>query len=205
MNNLHPNPTVPLVDQQIALSAYFDSLLTEPVAGTADLEAHTDIASPSGIEERMPQWAQKPFQCLLFNIGRLTLGAPMGALHGILDWDGGVTAMPNSPSWYLGLMSHRGNKVKIVDTEQIVVPSQYRNQRLEGSNRHVVIIDQCRWGLVCDQVVSVVEMNCDDIRWRTATTSRPWLAGTAITQMCGVLDVQEFAKMLGSDSVQVLA
>lgn len=205
MNNLQPNQTAPLMDQQIALSAYFDALLTEPTEEILSLEVDAGMASPSSSEERVPQWAQQPFQCLLFTIGHLTLGAPMGALHGILDWDGTVTTMPNSPSWYLGLVPHRGNNIKIVDTEQIVVPSQYRSQHSERPKGHLIIIDQCRWGLVCDQVVSVVEMNRDDIRWRTAATSRPWLAGTAITQMCGVLDVQEFATMLGSDSVQVLA
>lgn len=205
MSSLQSKQTAPLVDQQIALSAYFDSLLTEPVVETVEPEVHANIAPPSSVESGVPQWAQQPFQCLLFTIGHLTLGAPMRALHGILDWEGAVTTMPNSPPWYLGLMAHRGSNVRIVDTEQIVVPSQYRSGQSKSSNRHLIIIDQCRWGLVCDQVVSVVEMSCDDIRWRTAATSRPWLAGTAVTQMCGVLDVEEFAKMLESDSVQVLA
>lgn len=204
-----------LVDQQIALSAYLDSLLREvdqqtkhdePAAvhvlhqpkvaeveePVADVVAEAE-APPAAIEPTGS--AQEEFQCLLFTVRGLTLAVPLDKLSGILEWDGVVTRLPERPSWFLGVMNYRGQQAGIVDTAGVVMPERTTEGEAPAYG-HIIFFDEGRWGFACESVKQVIKLDKEEVRWRTSRTQRPWLAGTVIEHMCALLDVDAVAQMI---------
>ncbi|MCW8988708.1 MAG: chemotaxis protein CheW, partial [Gammaproteobacteria bacterium] len=60
----------------------------------------------------------------------------------------------------------------------------------------IVLIDDYRWGLACDNIGEVITLRPEEVRWRTSKTTRGWLAGTVIEHMCALLNSEGFSKML---------
>jgi purine-binding chemotaxis protein CheW len=212
----------PLLDQRLALSAYFDALLDEeeaPAAEQREPEAVREAApTPSVIEFRPPAprpappppdvetpapppWAQEPFQCVIFKVAGLALAAPLVKLNGIIDWSPDITPLPNRSSQFLGLLHRRGVNVKVIDTALAVVPEKHRARAEPSLQRKIVLVDEQRWGLVCDRVLDVVTLSAEQVRWRKGGNRRAWLAGTVVEHMCALLDVDAFVELLGSDEL----
>jgi purine-binding chemotaxis protein CheW len=61
---------------------------------------------------------------------------------------------------------------------------------------HILLVDDFNWGLACDEIGDVIWLSADDVKWRQNKRQRPWLAGTAIQQMCALIDTEVFADML---------
>lgn len=205
---------VTLVDQQVALSAYLDSLLREVDQQVKyDQPAPVHVLHQPKVEEAEPvvevvvetgaptpepdskAGIESEFQCLLFSVHGLTLAVPLDKLSGILEWDGQATKLPERPKWFLGVMNYRGQQAGIVDTAGVVMP-----ERLSGDHEpaygHIIFFDEGRWGLACESVSQVIRLDREAVRWRTTRTQRPWLAGTVIEHMCALLDVDAVAKMI---------
>jgi purine-binding chemotaxis protein CheW len=108
--------------------------------------------------------------------------------------------MPGHADFYMGILQHLGNKIAVIDTARMVLPEN-KLALLAGENprqrvKHIVLIDDYKWGLACDAISEVITLQPDDIRWRTSKTSRPWLAGTVIEHMCALMNSKGFADML---------
>lgn len=153
------------------------------------------------IEKSKPAWGEGEFQALLFRVAGLTLAVPLVELNGIQEWDGDkLTPMPGHVDWYLGLTDYRGKNSAIIDTAKFVLPEN-RQKKLEGEDinkrlNRVVFIGDGDWGLACDQVAEVINVGRDDVKWRTNSASRAWLAGTVIKHMCALIDPTEFVHLL---------
>ncbi len=151
-------------------------------------------AAPQGA----PDWAGDDFQCLTFTVAGLTLAAPLERLNGIVQWPGELTGLPGYADWFMGLLPNRGQNVRVIDTAQIVMP----DGRMPDSRpvlervRFVVLIDDGRWGLAADAIAQVLTLSRDGVRWRGEGGKRPWLAGTAVAQMCAVLDIDNLSEQL---------
>ena len=216
-----------MLDQQLALGVYLQALLRPPESAASppvpeieqaasprniklsvnkDQQAivisDTHIEKPEAVEICRPDWAASHFQCLLFEVAGLTLALPLAKLGGVLPWDGAaVTEMPNHQPWFLGLRTHQGHKVKLIDVAKLVLPMDRRaGLSPAGSGRlgKVVLLDDAPWGLACDDVSEVVTLSDADVKWRTRSGARPWLAGTVIKRMCALIDTQAFADMLNT-------
>ncbi len=216
-----------LVEQDLALKVYIESLLLEssepavssepiPITVQQAISSKTTVApTDSAIAENIspvvegveraddslyPEWAQAPFQSLLFDVcGFLTFAVPLIKLNGIIPWSDEITPTPNHPEWFLGLLSHRGNQVKVIDIAKFVVPENHQARQAVDSKREmkkIVLIDDSSIGLACDDIGDVLALDKDKIRWRGEQSSRPWLAGMVKEEMCALLDVEKFADML---------
>ena len=215
-----------MLDQQLALGAYLQALLRPPVIDSPvpepapPLDASSDKPEPlgetvspgmepvkespmppgTGAGECRPDWAQAQFQCLLFQVAGLTLALPLAKLGGVLPWDtAAVTEMPNHQPWFLGLRTHLGHKVKLIDVAKLILPVERRAAlapATSGRLGKVILLDDSRWGLACDNVAEVITLSAADVKWRAQAGSRPWLAGTVIKQMCALIDTGAFAEML---------
>ena len=153
-----------------------------------------------------PAWAVPNFQVLLFTVAGLKLAVPLAELNGILEWgDEYITELPGHKSWYLGIIQNQGKNVPVIDTLQQVVPENRwpANYLSEKNFKHIILIDDARWGLACETVLEVVTLKTDSVKWRSSRTRRRWLLGTVIDHMCALLDGSEFAAMLktGDDSL----
>jgi len=110
--------------------------------------------------------------------------------------------MPNHSTWFLGLREHQGLRARLVDIAAVVLPADKYAALAPADSRRlgkVVMIDDNRWGLACDEVGEVISLSRDDVKWRTEMGRRPWLAGTVIEHMCALLDTDALARMLAEE------
>jgi len=205
----------PLLEQRLALGAYLEALLTGDASGTvtpvpapAQVRAPADDkpvmpaqlpTEPQAPADVLPAWARARFQVLLFEVAGLTLAVPLVKLKGVVPNVNGLTGMPGHSPLFLGVTPYQGGQSKVVDTARFVLP-QDRAARLgdDASERsaHLVVIDEGRWALACSKIGDVIELESDQVKWRTAAGKRRWLAGTVIEQMCALLDIDELVQQL---------
>lgn len=148
----------------------------------------------------VPEWANEPFQILLFEVAGLKLAVPLIELCSVIQWTDSVTEMPGHADFYMGILQHLNYKIAVIDTARMVLPST-KQEHLIGEDprervNHIVLIDDYKWGLACDKIGEVITLNPDEVRWRTSKSSRGWLAGTVIEHMCALLNSEGFAAML---------
>lgn len=163
--------------------------------------APSPVAEPIRVEAEIPEWAEGPFQCLKFQVGGLSLVVPLVKLNGVIPWTDKVVETPNQTDWYLGVLMNHGNKVEVIDTAVMVLPEEHRvdmPEELEDRLSHILLVDDQKWGLACDSIGDVVWLKQSDVKWRSNKSKRPWLLGTAIEQMCAVVDTTAFADMIKS-------
>ncbi len=214
-----------VVEQELALKVYIDSLLIEPSTEAPEIQVETKPEQRPGTDEVLatntvdgvdddPQpltetepvqtravgTEEDPFECLIFQVaGGLYLSVPLVRLNGILPWQGECTPLPGHAEWFLGLVSNRGKQVKVIDIASFVIPENHQvREGLVGDRnfKHLILIDEGRYGLACDELVDVLKLGHKDVRWRGDRTNRPWLAGTLIDKMCALIDVDQFVVKL---------
>ena len=167
-----------------------------------EVEAKVETALKEEIEAEslVPEWANEPFQILLFEVAGLKLAVPLIELCGVIKWNDSVTEMPGHADFYLGILQHLDYKIAIIDTAKMVLPMN-KQSSLIGENprdriKHIVMIDDFQWGLACDTIGEVITLKPEEVRWRTSNTTRSWLAGTVIEHMCALLNSEGFSTML---------
>lgn len=170
-----------------------------------ELETQTTIETelevqPAQEHPLYPEWAREPFQILLFHVAGLKLAVPLMELSSVIKWTDSVTEMPGHADFYMGILQHLGHKVAVIDTAKMVLPEK-QMKKILGKNprdrvKHIVLIDDYRWGLACDEISDVITLKAEEVRWRTSKTSRNWLAGTVIEHMCALLNSDGFAELL---------
>lgn len=146
----------------------------------------------------IPDWANEPFQCLLFKLRGITMAIPLKGLNSIAEWTQDVTVLPGQPDWYMGLILHRDSRVIVVDTAKLIMPERLHSasdERARGS--HILIVGDGRWGLACDSLQSPETLEAGDVRWRTGIGIRPWMAGTLVDKLCVLLDTDALLQMIG--------
>ncbi|WP_417566110.1 chemotaxis protein CheW [Marinobacter sp.] len=148
------------------------------------------VAPPS-----RPEWSEQPFECLIFTVGGLQLAVPLillGAIHRIEEE---IRPIPGSPRWYMGIRPDRDQNLRVVDTAEWIMAGRVPLDARDNY-RFVIRLDNSDWGLACDNVAQSFTLKPDEVRWRTARSKRPWLAGTVIDQMCALIDVRTMADLL---------
>jgi len=155
-----------------------------------------DIPSPPEVEPPgRPEWSDKPFECLIFTVAGLQLAVPLillGAIHRIEE---PVKPIPGSPRWYMGMRPDRERNLRVVDTAEWIMAGR-APEDARDNYRFVIRLDSSEWGLACDDVAQSFTLKPDEVRWRTARSKRPWLAGTVIDHMCALIDVKTMADLL---------
>jgi purine-binding chemotaxis protein CheW len=142
-----------------------------------------------------PEWSEAPFECLIFTVAGLQLAVPLillGAIHRIEE---DIRPIPGSPAWYMGIRAEREQNLRVVDTAEWIMAGRVP-ENARDNYRFVIRLDNSNWGLACDDVAQSFTLSPDEVRWRTARSKRPWLAGTVINHMCALVDVQTMADLL---------
>jgi purine-binding chemotaxis protein CheW len=141
----------------------------------------------------MPEWAQREFQALLFKVDKLILAAPLTDLLRTIRIVRNPTRIPEQPSWFMGLLDEHDTRIGVLDTGQLVYGKARGGQRnLEEKPFSSILITQDgRWGLACDEVLSIARFTPDKVRWRTRREKRSWLVGTVIDELTAVIDIQQ--------------
>lgn len=195
-----------LADPTSAIASYLDELLH--TATDTALREHTREpepvleTKPEPVVESAPEtptlrpdWSEQPFECLIFTVAGLQLAVPLVLLGAIHRIEGNIRPVPGSPRWYMGIRAGTHQNLRVVDTAEWImagrVPPNARN-----NYQFIIRLDNSNWGLACDDVAQSFTLSPADVRWRTARSKRPWLAGTVIEQMCALVDVRTMADLL---------
>ncbi|WP_323752108.1 chemotaxis protein CheW [Marinobacter sp.] len=142
-----------------------------------------------------PDWSAKPFECLIFTVAGLQLAVPLvllGAIHKIEDE---IRSLPGSPNWYMGIRPGSDYNLRVVDSAQWIMAGRVP-ENARDNYRFIIRLDDSRWGLACDSVGESFTLDPEQVRWRTARSQRPWLAGTVIDHMCALIDVRAMSELL---------
>ncbi|MGI2259465.1 chemotaxis protein CheW [Shewanella sp. GXUN23E] len=153
-------------------------------------------AVPPDVRTPLAEKLDDEFQVLFFSIAGLTLAVPLVSLGGIIRLEK-LNHIIGRPEWYLGLQTHRGEQVNVVDTCAWVMPEHIDKNDVESKNyQYVVQLSKSNWGLACESLLNATRIDKSQVNWRTKPGKRPWLAGVVKEQMCGILNVDALITML---------
>ncbi|MCU7906135.1 MAG: chemotaxis protein CheW [Candidatus Thiodiazotropha sp. (ex Epidulcina cf. delphinae)] len=213
-----------IAEPDTALKSYLDTLLSEigdsPVTSPevevkepstdADIEiedVRQSVVTPTpqsvlqeGRPEQLteiPAWAENGFQVLLFKVNGITLGIPLTALVGILDYEGGASQLPGQPAWTLGVVVNRDEKVIVIDSARLLMPERLSGNEVVSPQR-LLLIGDGHLALAVDSVCSTLEIEKEAVRWRSGSGKRPWYAGIIIQELSVLLNVDGVLGMLAA-------
>jgi purine-binding chemotaxis protein CheW len=188
------------------------SVVTEPIkarpAGADILQQ--EMVVPEGVTEpvqlasegdesrleRVPAWAQAPFQVLRFMLQGARLAIPLLGLRGILPLTERLARLPGQPPWAMGLVLNRDAKVVVVDTRQLLMAPLRRVEDKPFEPTHLLLIGEGDRGLAVDGLIGTLTLEKEAVRWRAAAGDRPWYAGVIVEELCVLLDVDGVMEIL---------
>ncbi len=140
----------------------------------------------------MPEWTQQEFQALTFRVEDMILAVPLTALLRTINFDRKVTSVPRQPSWFIGLLDEHDSRIGVLDAGQLIFGKTRGRQRDQEEQpfSQILITEDGRWGLACDEVMEIQKLDPQQVRWRTLRETRPWLVGTVIDELTAVIDVR---------------
>lgn len=141
----------------------------------------------------MPDWSMHEFPALFFKIEKLTLAAPLTDLLRTIKIETAPTRIPGQPSWFLGLLDWHEHRIGVLDTGQLIFGKTKGQQRDKEQNpfKSILITQDGKWGLACDEILSIGKLEPEKVRWRTNRQKRPWLIGTAIDELTAIIDISQ--------------
>lgn len=139
----------------------------------------------------MPDWAQSEFQALFFKVDKLILAAPLTDLLRTIKIEKAPTKIPGQPTWFMGLLDNKDLRIGVLDTGQLIYGKSRGQQRdLEKQPfKSILISHDGKWGLACDEILSIGRLEPDKVRWRTMRHKKPWLVGTVIEELTAIIDI----------------
>lgn len=147
-----------------------------------------------------PVWAKERFECLLFTVAGLKLAVPLISLGAIYKIESHFTPLVGRASWFMGLYRHDGRNVRVVDTAQLVMPDRVRDATRENY-RYIIRLGGNNWGVACDSVQESIQLQPEEVKWRTERSKRGWLSGTVIEHMCALIDVEALTDILKKEAL----
>ena len=186
----------------VGVSERLSEKVEEPVAEleeqVSDLEEPPAAAPPL----KTSQFRELPeFEMLLFDVRGLQLAVPLISLGSIHRLEDDFTPIVGRAEWYLGMYRVSGRNLQVVDTARWVMPSRMQVES-DQPYEFVIRLADTNWALACTGVQQAMRISNEEIKWRTQQGKRPWLAGTVISKMCALLDVESMARLLDENKLQ---
>ena len=179
--------------QEILLPKVRMPVIEESVAKVPVATEQPDTAVPPPVENTaLPEYFDRPFQCLLFKAAGSDFAVPLVSLSGIIKWDGKAGKLPGQPAWHRGVMSYRDGKMALVDLSSLLK----MEKASESKSGFILTIDNGRFGLICDAVYRPLTLEKEQVKWRPKRVDRRWMLGTLREQLCPLVDMEALAKML---------
>jgi purine-binding chemotaxis protein CheW len=192
-------PVVPVVRPAMAAPEKIADTVVPLKAGQV---AEPQVQPVKVNDDGRPDWAEEPFECLLFDVAGLTLAVPLiclGTIHSLENRE--LTPLFGQPDWFLGILPSPQGNLKVLDAARWVMPERYREDFKDGL-RFVISVEGYDWGIAVHQVSRSIRLDPAEVKWRTQRSQRPWLAGTVIEHMCALLDVSALAALIESGAAK---
>ncbi len=178
------------VKPQVATQVKTSTPIVEKIITKTDNQ-DLDVTKPVRPLAVMPEWARSEFQALFFKVDKFILATPLTELLRTIEVDKKPTRIPGQPSWFMGLLDTHEQRIGVLDTGQLIFGKTIGQQRdLEKQPfQRILITGDGKWGLACDEILSIGKLEPDKVRWRTLRQKKPWLIGTVIDELTAVIDV----------------
>ncbi|MBW9257210.1 MAG: chemotaxis protein CheW [Candidatus Thiodiazotropha sp. (ex. Lucinisca nassula)] len=167
-----------------------ESQISEP-----KLEQSTQTQQQS--DSALPDWVESEFQVLLFKVNGITMGIPLNAMKGILNYSGEASQLPGQPAWSLGVIINRDEKVVVIDSARLLMP-----ERLTADTRsepqQLLLIGEGDRALAVDTICNTMIVAKEDVRWRNGIHNKPWYAGIIVEELSVLLDVDGVLQLLAA-------
>ncbi len=190
-----PPKTEPIVDEVVEQSIEKQVLAEEALAPVV----HKTNEPKAWRDNGRPDWGQERFECLLFSVAGLKLAVPLVSLGSIHKLDQDLTPLVGRASWFMGLYRSGDRNIRVVDTAKWVMPDRYHDQVKDGY-KFIIRLGDSDWGMACDAVAEAIQLEPDQVKWRSERSKRPWLSGTVIDHMCALLDADMLGYLLDQDA-----
>lgn len=194
-----PEPTPAVEPPPVEASPESARVVVEPSVSVAVVAPEPELAMVPGKGDdeppARPDWSEEPFECLIFTVAGLQLAVPLVLLGAIHRLDEEIRSIPGSPRWYMGIRPDRDHNLRVVDTAEWIMAGRVP-EGARDNYRFVIRLDKSEWALACDDVAQSFTLKPDEVKWRTARSKRPWLAGTVVDHMCALIDVSTMAQLL---------
>ncbi|MCG7968850.1 MAG: chemotaxis protein CheW [Candidatus Thiodiazotropha taylori] len=202
-----------------ALKSYLDTLLLEietipsesvvvkeppPVA---DIKVEESRISEPKLEQStqtqqqqdsaLPEWVENEFQVLLFKVNGITMGIPLNAMKGILNYSGDASQLPGQPAWSLGVIVNRDEKVVVIDSARLLMPERLTAET-RSEPQQLLLIGEGDRALAVDTICNTMSVVKEDVRWRNGIHNKPWYAGIIVEELSVLLDVDGVLQLLAA-------
>src|SRR5690625_3364847 len=171
------------------------------VASAGEGAARSGEARCPGAAGGGPAWQQRELEVLRFQVGGLTLAVPLVLLGSIHPLEEQPAPLPGQADWCLGVLPGREPARRVVDTARVIMPERY-HPGMRESYRYVLTVHESRWALAAEAITGTEVLAREQVRWRTRSGRRPWLAGTVIDHMCALIDVAGLDALLTTGAGQ---
>ncbi len=177
---MKPDSHSALHDPEQALTTYLESLLGCPAAQRFD--------------------AGQAFRIQTFQVAGLKLAVPCQRLTDVVPGDYFQLPEIDNSSLILATTYYQASRCRLVNTARLIIPAERLSQiRPATSVDHFILFDEGRWALACDAISPVVEIQHNEVNWRTSAGRRPWLSGTLGADTCALLDVDQIVQQIEKD------
>jgi purine-binding chemotaxis protein CheW len=202
-----------------ALKSYLDTLLLE--IGTvpsekvsvkepplvADIKVEEAQISEPKLEQAtqteqqqdsaLPDWVESEFQVLLFKVNGITMGMPLNAMRGILNYNGEASQLPGQPGWSLGVIINRDEKVVVVDSARLLMPERVTDDA-QFQPKQLLLIGEGDRALAVDTICNTLNVVKEGVRWRNGIHNKPWYAGIIVDELSVLIDVDGVLQLLAA-------
>ncbi len=135
-----------------------------------------------------------PVQCLMFRVGGQLLSIPLVKMGSVVPFAGKLTQLPYSPSYFKGLLKHRDRNIKVADSAAFLM-GEKSEQVKDFKPSHLLVLEDENWAISCDELLDVVTLKEDDIKWHDDKNKRLSL-GTIKTSLALVLSPEAICYQL---------
>lgn len=128
-----------------------------------------------------------------FKVDQLILATPLIELSRTIKMERKPTKIPGQPSWFLGLLDENESRIGVLDTGQLIFGKSRGSLRNLEENpfQRILITQDKKWGLACDEILLIGKLKPEKVRWRTIRQKKPWLIGTVIEELTAIIDVRQ--------------
>lgn len=182
-----------LLEVNHAVESYLDNLLQEATQATlkqnisekpktkdvsnlaklhvidTPLTSLSETKKPLVEAQTIQQQLQWPLQCLMFKVNNNILSIPLIKMGNVIPWGGRLTHLPKSPQHVKGILKHQQYNIKVVDTATFLGEVSTDE---EFSPSHILVLDDYEWAITCDQLLDVVAIEENDIKWHEPTMNK---------------------------------
>lgn len=183
----------------VSALAFSESLISEEELArlpVSQLVAEQEPVETQAQALKQVSWSDTPFECLLFDVAGLTLAVPLAALGSIYSFKADdLTPLFAQPDWFIGILPTNKGHLKVLETARWVMPERYTAD-MRDDLKYVISINGFDWGLAVHQLRDSIQLEPNQVKWRSQRGQRAWLAGTVIEHMCALLDVEVLATLM---------